>query len=100
MGMSHHVYLSDEILILRSEEYSLLDPCEVFTEEEWILGGLTPWVDNVEDRDVSLVHVDGSQDEEAIVEAARLEEPLHFKTTSTGKVVGQDFKDFPKLPHN
>ena len=52
----------------------------------------------MEESDVSLVHVDGTQDEEAIVEAARLEEPLHFKTTSTGIMVGQDVKDYPKVP--
>ena len=34
-------------------------------------------------RNVSLVHVDGAQDEEAILELSKLEEPLHFKTTST-----------------
>ena len=33
---SHHAYLSDEILNSRSEEYSLWEPCEVLTEEEWI----------------------------------------------------------------
>ena len=42
--------------------------------------------------------MDGIQDEEVIVEAARLEEPLHFKTTSTGIVVGQDVEDYPKMP--
>ena len=70
----------------------------MLTEEEWILGGLTPWVDSMEESDVSLVHVDGTQDEEAIMEAEKLEEPLHFKTTSTGIVVGQDVKDYPKVP--
>ena len=98
MAMSYYTCLSDEILSLRSEKYSLLEPCEVLTEEKWILGGLIPWVDSVEDSDVSLVHVDGSYDEEAIVKAARLEEPLHFKTTSTGIVIGQDVKDYPKVP--
>ena len=47
---------------------------------------------------MSLVHVDATQDEEAIVKAARLEEPVHFKTTPTGGMVGQDVKDHPKLP--
>ena len=70
----------------------------MLAEEEWILGGLTHWVDSVEESDVSLVQVDGTQDEEAIVEAARLEEPLHFKSKSTGIVVGQDVKDYPKVP--
>ena len=40
-----------------------MSPCEVFTEEERILGGLTPWVDSVEESDISLGHVDGTQDE-------------------------------------
>ena len=47
---------------------------------------------------MSLVHVDETQDEEAIVETARLEEPLHFKTTPAGRMVGQDIKDYPKVP--
>ena len=70
----------------------------MLTKEEQILGGLTSWVDSLEESDISLVHVDGSQDEEAIVEASRLEEPLHFKTTSTRIMVGQDVKDYPKVP--
>ena len=73
MVTSDHVCLSDEILRARSEKYLSLEPCEVLTEEEWLLGGLTPWVDSMEKSNVSLVHVDGTQDEEAIVEAARLE---------------------------
>ena len=52
----------------------------------------------MEENDVSLVHVDGTQDEEAILKAVRLEKPLHFKTTSTEIVVGQDVKDYPKVP--
>ena len=54
----------------------------MLTEEEWIQGGLTPGIDSVEESAMSQVHVDGTQDEEAIVEFARLEEPLHFKTMS------------------
>ena len=27
-----------------------------------------------------------------------MEERLHFKTTSTGIIVGQDVKDYPKVP--
>ena len=51
----------------------------------------------MEESEVSLVHVDGTQDEEAIVEANRLEEPLHRKTTSTRIVVGQDVKNYSKM---
>ena len=90
--------MRDDILSARNEKYSLLEPCEVLTEEEWILGGLIPWVDIMEKSNVSLVHVDGTQDEKAIMEAEKLEEPLHFKTTSTGIVVGQDIKDYSKVP--
>ena len=32
------------------------------------------------------------------MKAEKLEEPLHFKTMSTGIVVGQDVKDYPKIP--
>ena len=97
MVTSHHACLSDKILSLKNKEYSLLEPYEVLTKEKWILGGLTPWVDGVEESDVSLIHVDGTQNEEVIVEVARLEEPLHFKTTLTGIVIGQDVKDYPKM---
>ena len=38
-------------------------------EEEWILEGLTPWVDSVDDGEINLVYVDGTQDDEAIIEA-------------------------------
>ena len=34
-------------------------PCEVLTEEEWLLGGLTPWIDVIEEYGVNIVHVDG-----------------------------------------
>lgn len=40
----------------------------------------------MEENDVSLVHVDRTQDEEAIVKAASLEEPLHFKTDTAAHV--------------
>ena len=50
--------------------------------------GLTPWIYSMEESDVSLVHVDGTQYEEAIMEAEKLEEPLHFKTISTEIIVG------------
>ena len=36
--------------------------------------------------------------DEAIVEVSKLEEPLHFKTTSTGIVVGPNVKDYPNVP--
>ena len=61
------------------------------------LRGLTPWVDSMDDGEVNLVYVDGTQDDEAIVEASKLEEPLHFKTTSTGIVVRHDVKDYPDV---
>ena len=83
MMTSYHACLRDDILNSRNEEYSLLEPCEVLTKEEWILGGLTPWIDSMEESDISLVHVDRTQDEEVIMEAEKLEEPLHFKTMST-----------------
>ena len=67
MTTSHHTCLRNDIFNSCSEEYSLLEPCEVLTEKEWILGGLTSWVDSMEESDVNLVHVDGTQDEEAIM---------------------------------
>ena len=47
---------------------------------------------------MNLEHVDGTQDEEAMLELSKLEEPLHFKTTSTGIVVGHDVQDYPNVP--
>lgn len=98
LATSHHPCLSDERLNSSSEDYLSLEPCEVLTEEEWILKGLTPWVDSVDGDKVNVIHVDGTQDDEAILEASKLEEPLHFRTTSTGIVVGQDVKDYPNVP--
>ena len=34
------------------EAYALLEPCEVLTEEEWVKGGLTPWVEEVGEEEV------------------------------------------------
>ena len=44
------------------------------------------------------MHVDGTQYVEVLGDSALLEEPLHFKTTSTGIVVGEDVKDYSKSP--
>ena len=84
MLTSHHACLNDEILSARSEKYSLLEPCEVLIEEEWILGGLTPWVDDAEESDVNLVHMDGTQDEKAIVEAVKLEDFCNLRLRQWG----------------
>ena len=44
------------------------------------------------------MHVDGTQYEKVIIVAAKLEEPLHFKTISSGIIVDQHVKDYPKVP--
>ena len=82
----------------RLEGYSPLKPYEVLIEEEWLQGGLTPWIDGMEEYDVSLLHVNGTQNEEEMLELAKLEEPLHFKITLTGIVVGQNVQYYPKVP--
>ena len=46
---------------------------------------------------MSLVYVDGTQDEEAILELSKLKEPLHFKTTFTSIIVGHDMKIIVKF---
>lgn len=98
MTICHYPRLQDETDSARLEAYSVLEPCEVLTEEEWVKGGLTPWTDEVGEMEVGVVHVDGTQEEDAIIEVEKLEEPLHFKTTSTGILVGHDVKDYPKVP--
>ena len=55
-------------------------------------------VQEVEVSNVSLVHVDRTQDEEAMLELSKLEEPLHFKTTSTGTIMSHDVKNYPNVP--
>ena len=35
---------------------------------------LTLWVDSMEESDVNLIHMNGTQDEEAIMKAEKLEE--------------------------
>ena len=82
----------------RNEEKSQLEPCEILTEEEWLQGGLTPWVDEVTEEEVLAVHVDGTQEVEILSDKSFLENPLHFKTTSTGIIVGEDVKDYPHVP--
>ncbi|OAE35250.1 hypothetical protein AXG93_1162s1260 [Marchantia polymorpha subsp. ruderalis] len=96
--ISHHKIFKNEVISSQRDEYMLLEPCEVLIEEEWIHGGLTPWLDELDITEVDLVHVDGTQEEETTVKNAKLEEPLHFKTTSTGIVVGQDVRDYPQVP--
>ena len=60
-------------------------------------GGLTLWVDEVGEVEVGVVHVDGTQEEEAVLELEKLEEPLHFQTTSTRIALGHNVKDYPKV---
>ena len=100
MMMSHSYIHQDDMSSSQREDYLSLEPYEVLTEEEWVQGGLTPWIDDVDVSDVSLVHVYGTQDEEAMLELSNLETPLHFKTTSTGIVVGHDVKDYPNDPND
>ena len=59
MMISHHECLKDDKNRSNTEDYVLLEPCEVLTEEEWLQGGLTPWIDGIEEGDVNVVHVDG-----------------------------------------
>ena len=42
--------------------------------------------------------MDGTQNKEAMLKLENLEEPLHFKTTSAGIVVGHNVKDYHKVP--
>lgn len=44
------------------------------------------------------MNVDGTQDDEAIIHASKLEEPLFFKTTLTRIIMDQDGKDYPTVP--
>ena len=92
--MSHRDILRDDISRLKRENYLSLKPCH---------GGRMNtkqihWIDDDEDCDVSLVHVGGNQDNDAMLELSKLEEPLHFKTTSTRIIVGHDVRDYPNVP--
>ena len=42
----------DNVDSSKMEEYASLEPCEVLTEEEWLQGGLTPWVDGIDESSV------------------------------------------------
>ena len=59
---------------------------------------MTPWVDEIGEVEGGVVHVDGIQEEEAMLKLENLKEPLHFKMTSIGIVVGHDVMDYPKVP--
>ena len=80
---SYHECLKDDRDKSISEEYALLEPCEVLTEDEWLQGGLTSWIDVIEEGEINVVHVDGTQDEEAIINTSKLAEPLHFVTKNS-----------------
>ena len=73
MVTSHLECLKEGRNVLRKEERSLLEPCEVLTEEDWLHGGLTSWVDGIEKCSVGLVQIDGTQDLEGLCDAALLE---------------------------
>ena len=98
MVTSHHECLRDGSNGSENEECALFEPCEILTEEEWLQGGLTPWVDDVGEEEVLAVHVDDTQEVEILPDTSRLENPLLFKTTSTGIIVGEDVKDYPHVP--
>ena len=57
----HHQILRDDMSNSRREDYVSLESCDVHTEEEWVQRGLTPWIDEVEISNMSLVHLDGTQ---------------------------------------
>ena len=81
--ISYHDCLKDDRNKSTAEDYALLEPCEVLTEEQWLQGGLTSWIDVIEEGEVNVVHVDGTQDEEAIIDASKLEELLYFVTKNS-----------------
>lgn len=80
------------------EELPIIDLCEILFKEDWVQVDLTPWVDELEQRDVVAVEVDGTQKMEVLPEGAFLENPLQIKTTSTRIMVGEDVKDYPHVP--
>lgn len=55
-------------------------------------------MDGLEEKNVVVVRVDGTQEVEVLTDNVLLENPLHFKTTSTGITVGKDVKDYPHVP--
>ena len=71
----HHQLLQDDMASSKREDYLSLEPCEVLIEEKCVQGELTPWIHEVEISNVSLVHVDGTQNEKTILELLKLEEP-------------------------
>lgn len=68
------------------------------TEEEWLQGGPTSWIDDVEEKEVAVVHIDGTHDVKILPDKSILDNPLHFKTTFTDIMVGKDVKDYPHVP--
>lgn len=50
MAISHQECLGNVWDSSREEAYTLLEPCEILTEEEWLQGGLTLWVEDVEEE--------------------------------------------------
>lgn len=48
--------------------------------------------------DAFTVEVDGTLEIEVLLDKSLLENPLHFKTTSTGMMVDDDVKDYSHVP--
>ena len=58
MAICHYPRLEEEMDSARLEAYALLELCEVLTEEEWVKGGFTSWVEEVGEVEVGTVHMD------------------------------------------
>ena len=82
----------------KSEATQRLEPCEILIEEEWVQGGLTPWIDDVREEEALAVNVDGTHDVKILLDGSLLENPLHFKIASMGIMIGKDVKDYPHVP--
>lgn len=94
---SHHPCLTNERLSFRGEDELSVESCEDLDEEGLISGKLTFWVGSEHELEMDEMDVDGTQDDETILEASKLEEPLQFNTISTGVMLGEDVDDYPNV---
>ena len=81
----------------RREWSHFLEHCKIFFKEDWMQGGLIPYLDGVEENDEVTGEIDGIQEVERLPDNGLLKNS-YFKTTSTKIMVGGDVKDYPHVP--
>ena len=97
MTTSHHPCFTNERFSFRGEDELSVESCEDLDEEGLISGKLTFWIGREEEFEFDEMNMDETQDDETMLEASKLEEPLQLNTTCTGVILGEDVDDYLKI---